>query len=286
MPALPSDLDLSPALDLDVSRIRAITLDLDDTLWPVWPTIARAEAQLQHWLAQHAPAAHALSAQPGLSRSIRAQVVAEHAGLAHDMSALRHAAIRLLLLRAGEDPALAGAAFDVFYAERQRVDLFDDALPALEWLSQRFALVALSNGNADVKLVGLERFFQASVSARDAGVAKPHARIFQRGAEAAGVAAAQVLHVGDDALLDAQGALDAGMQAVWLRRPAGDNGLHGRGVGPAGGNASGSGGSKAHGQAPAAAQASATPGASAMPTVPACRSVENLHQLCQLLSLA
>ena len=29
-----------PALDL--SRIRAITLDLDDTLWPIWPTIARA----------------------------------------------------------------------------------------------------------------------------------------------------------------------------------------------------------------------------------------------------
>jgi hypothetical protein len=31
----------SPALgrSLDVSRIRAITLDLDDTLWPIWPTI-------------------------------------------------------------------------------------------------------------------------------------------------------------------------------------------------------------------------------------------------------
>ena len=56
--------------------------------------------------------------------------------------------------------------------------------------------------------------------ARDAGVAKPDVRIFQLGARAAGVAAAEVLHVGDDALLDAQGALDAGMQAVWLRRPA------------------------------------------------------------------
>ena len=32
---------------LDVSRIRAITLDLDDTLWPIWPAIARAEDVLQ-----------------------------------------------------------------------------------------------------------------------------------------------------------------------------------------------------------------------------------------------
>lgn len=33
---------------LDLSRIRAISLDLDDTLWPVLPTLKAAEA------AQHA----------------------------------------------------------------------------------------------------------------------------------------------------------------------------------------------------------------------------------------
>ena len=50
---------------LDVSRIRAITLDLDDTLWPIWPTITRAENVLQAWLADHAPATAALCAAPG-----------------------------------------------------------------------------------------------------------------------------------------------------------------------------------------------------------------------------
>ena len=34
---------------------QALTLDLDDTLWPIWPTIARAEQALQDWLRQHAP---------------------------------------------------------------------------------------------------------------------------------------------------------------------------------------------------------------------------------------
>jgi putative hydrolase of the HAD superfamily len=35
--------------------IEAITLDLDDTLWPVAPTIAGAEQDLFDWLCAHAP---------------------------------------------------------------------------------------------------------------------------------------------------------------------------------------------------------------------------------------
>lgn len=205
-------------MTLELSRIRAITLDLDDTLWPVWPTIARAEAQLQAWLAEHAPATVALSAQPGVLRAIRSEVNRDFADQAHDLSALRREAIRRALQRAGEDTALAGPAFEVFYAERQRVDLFADALPALEYLSSRFPVVALSNGNADVQRVGLERYFHASVSARDVGVAKPDPRIFLRGAQAAGVAAAQVLHVGDDGHLDGMGGLKAGMQVALVNR--------------------------------------------------------------------
>ena len=206
------------AMSLDLSRIRAITLDLDDTLWPVWPTIARAEAVLQGWLATHAPATQALCQQPGVQRAIREQVHQDHPELAHDLSALRREAIRRALLHAGDNPALAPDAFEVFFAERQRVELFSDALPALDYLSSRFPVVALSNGNADVHRVGLGRYFRASVSARDAGAAKPDARIFERGAQAAGVPAQQVLHIGDDAHLDGVGALQAGMQVAWLNR--------------------------------------------------------------------
>ena len=209
-------------MTLDLSRIRAITLDLDDTLWPVWPTIARAEAVLQAWLAQHAPATHALYAQPGLQRALREQMHRENPHLAHDLSALRRGSIRLGLQRAGDDPALAEPAFEAFFAERQRVDLFDDALPALAYLSQRCPVVALSNGNADVQRMGLGHYFHASVSACDVGAAKPDARIFQRGAQAAGVAPEQVLHIGDDAHLDGVGALAVGMQMAWVNRAGHD----------------------------------------------------------------
>ena len=39
---------------IDFSKIKAISLDLDDTLWPVWPTIGRAEETLAQWLAEKA----------------------------------------------------------------------------------------------------------------------------------------------------------------------------------------------------------------------------------------
>ncbi|MBM3387753.1 MAG: HAD family hydrolase, partial [Betaproteobacteria bacterium] len=109
-------------------------------------------------------------------------------------------------------------AFEVFFAERQRVDLFGDALPALAFWSARYPVVALSNGNADVHRVGIGAHFHASVSAREAGVAKPDARIFEAAARAAGVPPEAVLHVGDDASLDAVGALAVGMQVAWVNR--------------------------------------------------------------------
>ncbi len=203
---------------LDVSRIRAITLDLDDTLWPIWPTIARADAKLQAWLKVHAPVTGDLIALPGLAREIRHQKLAERPDYAHDLVALRRECIRATLVRAGDDPALAEPAFEVFFEERQRVEFYDDALPALEFLSSRFPVVALSNGNADVHRVGIGRHFRAAFSSRDLGVGKPDARMFLVGARAAGAALADVLHIGDDAHLDGVGALNAGMQMAWVNR--------------------------------------------------------------------
>ena len=207
---------------LDISRIRAITLDLDDTLWPVWPTIQRAELVLTDWLTEHAPATAALSQEPEVKKSVRAEINARHADRAHDLSFLRLEAIRAMLVQAGDPSHLAESAFEIFFAERQRVDLFDDALAALRFWSQRYPVVALSNGNADVERVGIGQYFHASVSAKSLGVAKPDLRIFVAGAEAAGVTPQQVLHIGDDAHADAFGALAAGMQVAWLNREGHD----------------------------------------------------------------
>ena len=116
---------------LDIARIKAISLDLDDTLWPVLPTIERAEKVLHQWLVEHAPMAAALFSSPEALREIRDYMRANKPELKHDLSAIRRESIRLALYRAGENPLLAEEAFEVFFAERQRVTLFEDARPAL-----------------------------------------------------------------------------------------------------------------------------------------------------------
>jgi FMN hydrolase / 5-amino-6-(5-phospho-D-ribitylamino)uracil phosphatase len=208
----------SDSMALDVRRIAAISLDLDDTLWPIWPTIERAERVLHQWLLREAPKTADLLLTPGMLRELREATAKERSDLAHDLSALRRESIRSALRRAGEDPALAEAAFDAFFAERQRVTLFDDALPALRWLSERYPLVAISNGNADVHLAGVGRWFRCAFSAQSFGSGKPHAPIFRAAAASLGLLPKDMLHVGDDAALDVSGALEAGMQAAWLVR--------------------------------------------------------------------
>ncbi len=203
---------------LDRLKVRAISLDLDDTLWPIWPTIARAETALQDWLRPRAPRASALLADPAVRHELREQALQLHPAISHQLSAVRRELIRLALARCAEDTGLAAPAYEVFFEVRQQVQLFDDALPVLEALAARYPLVAVSNGNADVGRVGLGRFFTAALCAEDLGFGKPDPRIFQMAAQAAGVAPEAVLHIGDDAALDVLGALACGMQTVWVNR--------------------------------------------------------------------
>lgn len=199
-------------------RLLALSLDLDDTLWPVWPAIARAEDRLHDWLCVHAPATASRYDRTAL-RTLREHVGLEHPEARHDLSWLRLESLRRALRASGDDVALAEAAFEVFFDERQRVDLFEDVRPALERLAARFPLVALTNGNADLERIGLASLFSGAVTARSFGVAKPDARIFHAACELAGAAPQQVLHVGDDLELDVHGALRAGLQAAWVTRP-------------------------------------------------------------------
>jgi len=196
-----------------------LSFDLDDTLWPVGPVIAAAESELLSWLRARYPrtvSGHDVESM----RVLRAGVAERHPDRAHDMTFLRRRALRDLFAAAGHAESLADQAFEVFFAARNRVEFYDDALPSLIRLRSRYRLFALSNGNADLQRCGIADLFAGHVSASAAGAAKPDARIFARLADAAGVDAHRVLHIGDDPWADVAGAMQAGMQAVWLNRDA------------------------------------------------------------------
>jgi len=204
---------------LDFSAIKAISLDLDDTLWPIWPVIARAERRLQDWLRPQAPQTADFLANEPKRQALRQEVLADMPHIGHDLRTLRTELLRRALSTHQEDTQLVQAAYEVFMSERNRVELYEDARPALDFLQSRFPLVALSNGNADLNRVGLGHYFQAGLSAQTFGVGKPDGRFFHAAAEAVDVQPNEVLHIGDDAALDVVGALKAGMQAVWINRP-------------------------------------------------------------------
>lgn len=201
-----------------LADVLAITLDLDDTLWPFAPSVGRAERVLHKWLLQHAPGTASLLTSPQVLREMRSATERERPDLAHDLKSLRLESIRMALMLSDEDAGLAGAAYEVFFAERQRVELYEDVLPALHWLAKRYPLVAVSNGNGSLEGAGVQQFFQADLRASTFGCAKPNAAIFQAAAASVGVPPDRVLHIGDDAELDIAGALAAGLQAAWIVR--------------------------------------------------------------------
>ncbi|AOI75189.1 HAD family hydrolase [Burkholderia sp. NRF60-BP8] len=201
-----------------LAKVSALSFDLDDTLWPFGPSVVRAEATLRAWLIEHAPhTASVLPTQQALS-ALREEYERLYPELAGDYRAMRIGSIRLALERANEDVSLTDRAYDVFYAARNRVEFYEDALPALAWLSARFPLIAVTNGNADLRLTGGGEFFRTTLSARAFGFAKPAPEIFHAAAAALDVRPAELLHVGDDFHLDIVGALNAGLQAAWVVR--------------------------------------------------------------------
>lgn len=203
---------------MPAARIQAISLDLDDTLWPLRPAIEQAEQVLAQWLGEHAPRTSAWIT-PDSRRLIRDEVLAAYPQRAHDVSFIRLEWLRRSLRAAGDDAALAEPAFEAFLAARQRVRLYSDVLPVLERWAVRYRLVAISNGNSDLGQAGIGHLFAASVSAHQLEFAKPDPRIFLEACRRAAVAPSSVLHIGDDLELDVRAAHGAGLRAVWLRRP-------------------------------------------------------------------
>jgi len=195
----------------------ALSFDLDDTLWPIWVAIERAERVLHAWLVEHAPATAAQFDAAGL-RAVRNAVADRHPEWGHDLSRIRRMSLHEALTVSGDDPSLTDAGFEVFFDARQQVTLYPEAREALDRLARRFPLIAVTNGNSELDRTGLDGLFQDSLSAFRVGVAKPNPRIFLAACERLGLAPGRVLHVGDDLMLDVNGALEAGLQAAWLRR--------------------------------------------------------------------
>jgi putative hydrolase of the HAD superfamily len=200
-----------------VPAYKLITFDLDDTLWDIEAVVAEAERRLHAWFAVHHPAVAARYSAADLRR-LRDEAPLRHPELAADMTALRRSSLIRALTSVGYDGAHAELAFAEFWRHRHDVEFYPDAIPALDALRGRYRLGAITNGNADITLVGLDAHLDFALVAAEFGVAKPDPRIFHEACRRGGVAPHETLHVGDDPLLDVIGAKRAGLDAAWIER--------------------------------------------------------------------
>ena len=196
---------------------KAVLFDLDDTLWPIAPVIVQAELTLYAWLQQHAPRVAAAFTIDTL-RQARLALLARQPELHLDLGSLRRAALLAAFEQAGEDHAKVALAMDHFFAARNAVAPYGDVVAGLERLGRRVLVGSISNGNADLRAIGLAHHFTVSVAAHQIGCAKPDSAIFHDACHRLGVAPGEALYVGDDLLLDVRGAQQAGLRAVWLNR--------------------------------------------------------------------
>lgn len=198
--------------------LRLITFDLDNTLWPVDEVIRQAERTCSDWIAEkHPDAAVALTAER--VREVRDRLIRERPAYLNNLTELRRDAMARAFVDAGfaekEARHIAADAFLVFHEARNRVTFFPGALEVLETLADSYTLGALTNGNADLKRIGIDDLFEFHHSAETIGKRKPEPDMFQAALRSAGVEADQALHVGDHPLEDIQAALDHGFHAVW-----------------------------------------------------------------------
>jgi HAD superfamily hydrolase (TIGR01549 family) len=113
--------------------------------------------------------------------------------------------------------------YEAIAQKKEYRSMYPDVVPTLEELRRSGYLVGLiSNAHPDLRklltLFDLLAYFDAPIISGEVGLMKPDPKIFRRGLESLGVGPAEAVHVGDDPVVDYEGARRAGLQAILVDR--------------------------------------------------------------------
>ncbi|MGW1375561.1 HAD family hydrolase [Streptomyces sp. NPDC002446] len=209
--------------------IRAVLWDIDDTLFDY--TGSDRTGALRHLRAEGLLAAYG-GEEAALARWRDAMETEFARFLAGEVGFLDHRRGRartFLGTELTDDEADAWFARYRAHYEASWV-LFPDSAPALEALAPLVRQAVLSNSstaNQERKLaaLGIRERFEAVLCADELGHAKPAPEAFTGACEVLGLPPGEVVYVGDRLDIDALGARDAGLTAVWLDRTGTGEGL-------------------------------------------------------------
>jgi putative hydrolase of the HAD superfamily len=197
--------------------IKAITFDLDDTLYENTSVIVKAESSLIELMHNQYPATRRVD--KGFWRTHQRAHVLANPLLRNDMSELRRLSLEsgfmALGLLGNELHAATKTCFEHFYFQRSNFTLNKNIHSLLKTLSENLPLVAITNGNVDLQQIGLDGYFSACFKSSVALPMKPNKAMFDAAQSYLNIPHENILHVGDNLPKDIFGALKAGYQTAW-----------------------------------------------------------------------
>lgn len=207
-----------------LGQIAALTFDLDDTLYDNRQVIRRTEKESLEFVRNYHPALNQLETSD--FQQLRTALRQAEPEIYHDVTEWRRRAVEQAMLNAGlsvSDAEIgANAAMMNFAKWRSAIDVPQETHDTLAKLAEKWPLVAITNGNAQPELFGLNEYFKFVLRAGPDGRSKPFSDMYHLAAERLDVPLGQILHVGDDLTTDVAGAVRCGMQACWINLLDGD----------------------------------------------------------------
>lgn len=205
-------------MKINPSEIKLITFDLDDTLWDGTEVILHAEKAQQAWLNENVPHISEQLSQEAM-RHRKIAFARENKDILHRVTTVRTQFLTHLFneFDVVNPERKAQECFDVFYDARQNVKLFEGMEETLEALSKIYRIGALTNGNSDLNMIGIDHLFEFIFSAEDFPAAKPEPHMFDAALAHTQLSPEQCLHVGDHPNHDMFGAYQAGWKTCWLQ---------------------------------------------------------------------
>ncbi|WP_017223524.1 5-amino-6-(5-phospho-D-ribitylamino)uracil phosphatase YigB [Moritella dasanensis] len=201
-----------------LQQIKAMSFDLDDTLYDNGPVVRRAEAWMHMHLRSQYP--HIRHLDDNTWAQLKRHVIHQQPSLIHDVSAIRVACLTALFLRHGySDQDARAVAEDIFkqvLAVRSDFVVPENTFTVLAELASKIPLIAVTNGNVDTDKIGLTPFFTAVIKPGNGLRMKPYPDLFTLAAETLALPPQHILHVGDHLKSDVAGAITNGFMSAWF----------------------------------------------------------------------
>ncbi|NUF27390.1 5-amino-6-(5-phospho-D-ribitylamino)uracil phosphatase YigB [Gilliamella sp. ESL0254] len=200
-----------------INTIKALTFDLDDTLYDNSMIVEKAEEEMIKTLQGY---------EQLRTLTISEYFAEKHAVLVsdpeiyHDVIVWRIQTIKSLLSKTNIPVQKFADVIDesiaCFNFWRHKIQVPESTHILLSKLATKYPLAVITNGNVDVNQIGLGDYFQFSLRGGEHGRSKPFPEIFELACHKLAIPSHHILHVGDNLLTDVNGAINNGFLACFI----------------------------------------------------------------------